>query len=429
MVIHLSFLFVAFVFLLAPTRAYGQDDFEPLFDESGVPDYSLPDPLVLDDGTVVAGDETWWSERRPEIFTLFESEVYGRAPAPPDGMRFELTSGDKEALNGMATRKEISIYLTDAERPRLDVLLYVPNAVDRPAPAFLGLNYYGNQSIYPDAGITISDQWMRDASSFGIENHRATPRSRGVRTSRWPVESLLRRGYALATLYYGDVDPDFDDGFRNGVHPLFYDAGQTHPAPDEWGSIAAWAWGLSRALDYLATDSDVDAERVAVIGHSRLGKAALWAGASDPRFALVVSNNSGCGGAALSRRRFGETVERINTSFPHWFADNFNAYNEKEDALPVDQHMLLALIAPRPVYIASAEEDRWADPRGEFLAAKHADPVFRLLGTEGLPVDDMPSVNEPAMGRLGYHIRPGLHDITFYDWERYLEFADRHLSR
>ncbi|HOS93707.1 MAG TPA: acetylxylan esterase [Armatimonadota bacterium] len=408
--------------------AGGAEGEEPIYDEARVPPYTLPDPLQLANGSRVRDAETWDNERRPELLKLFETHVYGRSPAPPAWVPFDVVESSADALGGLATRKQI-VFDPTGHRGHLevDMLLYLPNAAHGPVPVFLALNFEGNACICDDPTIRLPRSWMREGN--GVVDHRATEALRGVETRHWQVEQVLSRGYGIATIYYGDIDPDFDDGFQNGIHPFFYRAGQTAPEADEWGSIGAWAYGLSRALDVLEHDPKVDAKRVAVLGHSRLGKTALWAGAQDERFALVISNNSGCGGAALSRRCFGETVGRINRAFPHWFCDNFSEYNENEAALPVDQHELIALIAPRPVYVASAEEDKWADPRGEFLAALGADPVYRLLGTDGLPAREMPAVNEPVHGTIGYHIRSGGHEVAPYDWEQYLAFADRHLQR
>lgn len=397
------------------------------YDEAKVGAYTLPDPLVMADGrrVVTARD---WEKRRQEILRLFETNVYGRTPKISSRISFAETSRDPKALGGLATRKEITVYLTGKkDGPKMSVLFFVPNNRKQPAPVFLGLNFNGNQAVSNDPGIALAASWLRDAKETGAMNNRATEKSRGTEASRWAIEMIVKRGYAVATIYNGDLFPDHKDGLKESIIPNFYRKGQTAPEADDWNAIGAWAWGLSRAVDYIERDKDLDAKRIALIGHSRLGKGALWAGAQDERFALVISNESGEGGAALARRNFGETVERINTSFPHWFCGNFKKYNRDVASLPTDQHMLLALIAPRPLYVASAQEDQWADPHGEFLSAKAADPVYRLLGTDGLGAKEMPSLHQPITTTIGHHLRAGKHDVTDYDWGQYLNFADKHL--
>lgn len=396
-----------------------------IYEESQVPTYKLPPILNQETSTAAEGATAWKQSRRTEILRLFENQVYGKTPSLPVRVDFTILHQDSQALCGKAIAKEITAtFSNDRYSTSMNLLIILPKNNNGPVPVFLGLNFFGNHTVHSDPFIALTDSWIPNSVEFCITDHKATQASRGVRYNRWPIERILERGYGLATIYCGDLDPDFDDGFQNGVHPLFYSGNQTKPRPNEWGTIGAWAWGLSRAMDYFETDKDIDPKKVAVLGHSRLGKAALWASAQDTRFALTLSNNSGCGGAALSKRIFGETVEHINSGFPHWFCQNFHAYSGKENDLPVDQHMLLALIAPRALYVASAEGDRWADPKGEYLSLYHAGQIYELFGLQGLP-EQLPSLNAPvSSGKMAYHIRTGQHDITRYDWERYMDFAD-----
>lgn len=398
-------------------------------DETKVPQYTLPDALMFKDGSRVATTADWTNKRRLELLDLFQEHVYGKAPTiwTPYSVVEELV--DREALDGKATRKQITIeFAGDENKSQVQVLIYLPNKVEGPAPVFFGLNFGGNHTVHRDPGILLCKSWVENDAGGGVVNNRANDKARSGSRGRWPIDLILDRGYGLVTVYYGDIDPDFDDGFKNGVHRLLHGAEKKQRSPNDCGSIGAWAWGIRMVVSLLVADPDIDAKKIAIMGHSRLGKTALWAGAQDRRIALVVSNNSGCGGAALSRRRFGERLIHINTNFPHWFCENFRGYNEREAELPVDQHMLISLVAPRPVYVASAKEDNWADPRGEFLAAKAAEPVYELFGKEGLGVDEIPKADTPVGGCIGYHLRGGGHDVTEYDWKQYLDFADRHFA-
>jgi len=393
------------------------------YDESKIEPFVLPDALTMADGRQVKSARMWRKERRPELLDIFSREEYGYTPQEklPD-IHYKVISVTDTVFSGAATRKEVNIYFTKGEDHYMTLMLYIPNGVQKPVPAFLGLNFKGNYS-------TTSDFLVHKPDAAQIERYgRYKEAERGEKASRWPYEMIIRRGYAVATVYDADIDPDWDDSFRNGVHGLF--------PKNSWGTLAAWAWGLSRCLDYMANENAIDESKVAVIGHSRHGKAALWAGAMDTRFAMVFSNDSGCGGAALSKRAIGENVQRINDQFPHWFCSNFKKYNGNEQALPVDQHELVALIAPRPVYVASASEDAWADPKGEFLSAWYASKVYDLLGYPGMVIPgytggepQMPEAEVPLQdGRIAYHLRKGPHDITEYDWTEYMNFADRLLK-
>jgi hypothetical protein len=415
---------------LLPKTRYEGNPWLYRFLEKNLPAYSLPNPLICQNDLPVNDKQTWWTIRRPEILELFSTQVYGRSPPVTSKIQYEITSKEDNALNGIAIRKEITIHLLgNYEDPQLHVLLYIPKHQNKPTPAFIGLNIVGNHTTSLDPGITIHNFWIINQKSYSISHNSIAEAPRGAQAERWPYEYILQRGYAVATAYYGEIVPDSRDGLMKGLPRYFHTASESSRSPEEWGAVGAWAWGLSRIMDYLQIDSDIDPKRVMVTGQSRLGKTALWAGAQDQRFAIVFSNCSGCTGALIARRKLGETIQITNFLFPYWFCLNYRQYNEKENKLPIDQHLLLALIAPRPLYVASADRDLWADPMGEYLTLKAADPVYKLLGTPGLIGPERPEVEHPITGILGHHIRRGFHNILLYDWEQYCNFADFNFNR
>ncbi|GAB4052903.1 glucuronyl esterase domain-containing protein [Spirosoma litoris] len=385
----------AFFFFAILVKVHAQPGFQANYDESKVPAYTLPDVLTTTTNVPIRTKAAWEKVRRPEIIKLFEENVYGQMPKSYDRLTYSIAHKNTSAMAGKATLKEVTIEVVNHTKPiQIHLVLFVPNQRKRPAPLFLLINNRGKDNMDP---------------------------TRVHKSDFWPAEMVIDSGYAVAAFHVSDLAPDDTANYVNGVLQLYP---EQLTANDGMKAIGAWAWGASRVLDYLEKDADIDAKKVAVVGHSRGGKASLWAAAEDPRFALCVTNCSGNTGAALSHRRFGETINRINTVFPHWFANNYKKYNTNEDALPLDQHMLLAAIAPRPLYITNASKDLWADPTGTFLSAKYAEKVYALYGlTSNLPATP-PAINQPiTLPPIGYHNREGEHNLTAYDWRNFIQFA------
>jgi hypothetical protein len=379
---------------------------------------TLPDPLVMLNGERVASKEQWFNQRRPELKALFQHYMYGAMPPAPAKLEATVERVDRNFLGGKATKKEVTIALGPANAPRLHLLMVVPNRRPQPAPVFVGLNFYGNHAVVNDSSVTLPTTWV-PKNAPGATNNHATAAGRGQQTDTWAIEQSIDRGYAVATFYNGDLEPDYPNA-TEGVRAVYRD--------HDWGAIAAWAWGFSRAVDYLVTDLDIDAKRIAVVGHSRNGKASLVAAAFDERIALAIPLQAGCGGTAPSRGQVGESVKQINDRFPHWFNAEFKKFNEQTGRLPFDQHCLVALCAPRPVLFPNATEDTWANPSGQFDMLKAAEPVYRLLGAGGLEAKQMPETGQLISSTLGYYIRPGKHSMTKDDWKIFLDFADKHFK-
>lgn len=357
----------------------------------------VPNPLVTLDGRSIHSKEDWENIRRPEVIDLFQEHIYGRPPVKrPKSLKFNVVDIKENIMEGQAVRKQIDIsYSGPGGQDKFRVLLFVPTNRQKPVPTILFPNIRGNEHMDPE---------------------------RKTKTEFWPAEYIIKRGYATAVFQVSEVAPDNMEKAYSRAHKIF-DTYKGKRPPDAWGTIGAWSWGASRVMDYLEIDQDIDHKHVAIVGHSRGGKTALWTGALDERFCLVVSNNSGSTGAAIARGKVGETIEKINAGFPYWFNDNYKSYNHREDELPVDQHMLIASIAPRSVYVTSASEDEWADPQSEFLSLIYATPVYKLYGYEGLKTEQFPANDTPIFGqKMGYHVRTGKHDLTLYDWKNIIDF-------
>jgi hypothetical protein len=382
------------------------------------------------DGTRVTTKQDWETKRKPELKALFQHYMYGHLPPAPKA-KYEILFSDESAFGGKAKLGEAKVtFEQPTTKHAIHVLLVIPKGVEKP-PVFVGMNFCGNHALLDDPRIHLPEGWVRRTCVGAVDEH-ATEAGRGSQKDVWNIDLILERGYALACFYSGDVDPDTAD-MSDGIGPAFYKPGQSTAAPDDAGTIALWAWGFHRVVDLLhdkAKDA-VDTSRIAVVGHSRNGKTALLAGAFDERIALVIPLQAGCGGTAPSRTADtrAESVERINTSFPHWFSGNFKLFNKQTERLPFDQHCLIALCAPRPVLLPNAEQDLWANPSGQFELLKAADPVYRLYGQEGLPADAKPEMNQLLASRLGYFIRPGRHAMTRQDWEVFLNYADKYLKK
>ncbi|HTS63026.1 MAG TPA: hypothetical protein VMH28_13445 [Candidatus Acidoferrales bacterium] len=393
------------------------------YDEAKVGTYTLPDPLVLANGKRVKDVKTWTDQRRPELVRLFEEDQYGRAPGRPAAMSFEVFDKGTPALDGKAIRRQVTVYFSaDKSGPKMDLLIYLPAGASKPVPLLLNLGFGANASAVDDPGIKLGEIWGRD--------HKKAPATRGGGFGRVNVAPLLEKGIGWATVYYGDIDPDFPGGVPLGVRALYLKPGQTEPAPDEWGAISAWAWGVSRALDYFESDKGVDAKRIAIMGVSRLGKTVMWAGAHDTRVAAVIASCSGEGGAALSRRNYGETIAHLvaPTRYPYQFCGNYKKWAADPRESPIDAHMLVALVAPRPVLLQTGSEDGWSDPKGEFLAAVAAEPVYRLFDKQGLGTTEWPAAGQAILHDIGYYMHAGGHGTLPADWEVFLKFLEMHLK-
>ncbi|HEV7330508.1 MAG TPA: hypothetical protein VGN63_05660 [Flavisolibacter sp.] len=421
--LFLFFLLVLFAKVQLPAQAPQMVANIPVnYEEAQVGSYILPDPLTLQNGKMVKTIADWETARRPEVLRLFEQIQFGQAPPKPVQFSFNVFEKGTPVFNGTAIRKQVTVYFTsDTGNHKMDLLLYLPARQSKPVPLLLTISFSANATVVKDVGVKPGTVWKNG------ERVPATTSGFG----QVDVEKFIRNGIGYATVYYGDIEPDFKGGIRYGIRGHYLQPGATAVAPNEWGAIAAWSWGLSRAMDYLQTDSDIDSRKIALTGASRLGKTVLWTGARDPRFALVIASISGESGAALSRRNYGETVAHMTDTSRYFyqFAPRYHDYANRVAELPVDGHLLLSLMAPRPLLLQTGSSDCWSDPKGEFLAAKAATPVYRLYGKQGIEREEMPRAGDDTMlNTLGYYMHEGGHTVLPQDYDIFIRFIQKHFA-
>lgn len=397
------------------------------YDETKVGDWhkGLPDPLVMSNGKPVTTAKQWYKQRRPEIVRIFEENQYGKWPGKKPALRYDVSTD--EGFGGEAVRKQVTVYYSkDNDGPRADVLIYLPKDANAPVPLLLNLSFSPNNLVVSDEGVKPGRRW--DQKTGTMVTVESTPEMKAFAMDDI-VKKFLKEGYGFATVCYTDITPDFNDDDNLGLRGLYKKPGQSERASDDWGSISAWAMGVSVIMDYLVSDKDIAPNRIALTGCSRLGKTTLWTAALETRFAVVMPSCSGEGGAALSRRDFGETVAHLAapTRFPYQFAPEYGYWADKVSEMPMDSNLLIALIAPRPLLLQTGSTDNWSDPKGEFIAAVEAGKVYKLLGKDDLGTDVMPAAEQPIWHTLGYVMHEGGHGVLPQDWDYYLEFMKRFL--
>ena len=394
------------------------------YDEDAIPPYTLPELLTLENGKQITDSKTWMNERRPKLLEAIAALQYGKTPPAPNSLSFEVFEKESEALNGIAIRRQVRLYLTENSKAHpMDLLIYLPKNSNGKVPLFFTISFTANNLTVDDPGVRVGEIWTSDGKKV-----KADQPSRFRATN---VEQFIDAGYGFATVYYGDIDPDFKDGFEHGIRKEFLKSGETNPQKDEWGTISAWSWGLSRAMDYFEKDEQINAKKIALMGVSRLGKTVLWTGIRDPRFKMIIASCSGEGGAALARRDYGENIKHMSDSsrYGYQFAPNYHEYSTHVNDFPFDAHTLVAMIAPRPLLLQTGNTDYWSDPKGEFLAAQEASKVYELFGEKGPQNNEMPAAGDTSLigNKLGYYMHDGGHGTIPSDYPIFIQFMKEFL--